>query len=86
MPDRVEDSEVLSSDRLLDLLAARATEGLSAAESDELEHALPAKWDLGADDLDLAAAAVYLAYDATRARAETMPEALKRRILRTDIP
>ena len=86
MPDRVEDSEVLSRDRLLDLLAARATEGLSAGESDELERALPTQWDLGVDDLDLAAAAVDLAYDSACVGSETMPEALKRRILRTDIP
>jgi hypothetical protein len=84
MPDRAGDSEVLSRDRLLDLLTVRATEGLSAGESDELDHALPAQWDLGVDDLDLAAAAVYLAYDAARAESETMPEALKLRILRPD--
>ena len=86
MPNRVGDSEVLSRDRLLDLLAARATEGLSAGESSELELALAGQRDLGADDLDLAAAAVYLAYDATCAKTETMPEALKLRILRPDMP
>lgn len=84
MQNRVGGSEVLSRDRLLDLLAARATEGLSAGESSELEQALAGQTDLGADDLDLAAAAVYLAYDATRAETETIPEALKRRILRSD--
>ena len=86
MPNRVEGSEVLSLDRVLDLLAARATEGLSAGEADELGQALPGQRDLGVDDLDLAAAAVYLAYDATCGNAEAMPEELKRRILRPDIP
>jgi hypothetical protein len=77
---------MISRERLLDLLAARATEGLTAGEANELEQALPARRELGADDLDLAAAAVYLAYDATRGETETIPEALKRRILRSDIP
>ena len=85
MPNRVGDSEVLSQDRLLDLLAARATEGLSAGESSELEQALAGRRELGLDDLDLAAAAVYLAYDAACGDAETMPEALKRRLLRPDM-
>ena len=82
MPNRAGDSEVLSRDRMVDLLAARATEGLSVGESIELEQALAGQRDLGADDLDLAAAAVYLAYDATCDRTETMPGALRRRILR----
>lgn len=70
-----------SPDRLLDLLVARATEGLPADESDELEQALPGRRDLGGDDLDLAAAAVYLAYDVTGSHAEPMPGTLKRQIL-----
>jgi hypothetical protein len=86
MPDRAEGAELLSHDRLLDLWTARATEGLPAGESDELEQALEEQGAPGADDLDLAAAAVYLAYDAARAESETMPEALKLRILRPDIP
>lgn len=72
---------MLSPDRLLDLLAARATEGLSAGDSAELERALSGQAELGVDDLDLAAAAVYLGYDATCGNTEAMPEALKRRIL-----
>jgi len=82
----VEGSEVLPHDRLLDLLAARATEGLPAGESNELEQALAGQRELGLDDLDLAAAAVYLAYDAACGKAETMPEALKRKILPPDMP
>jgi hypothetical protein len=72
---------MLSSERLLDLLTARATEGLTARESDELERVLSEQSALGGDDLDLAAAAVYLAYDAGYGTEEAMPEALKRRIL-----
>jgi len=82
----MEGAEMPCRDRLLDLLTAHATEGLSAGESNELEQALVAQTDLGLDDLDLAAAAVYLTYDATRATAEPMPEALKRRILGLGLP
>ena len=69
-----------SRDRLLDLMAARATEGLAAAGSDELEQALQEQRELSADDLDLAAAAVYLALDATT-ETDPMPDRLKERIL-----
>jgi hypothetical protein len=72
---------VSSRDRLLDLMTARATEGLPAHESDELERALSRQKDFAVDDLDLAAAAVYLAYDAGRTETEPMPETMKRRIL-----
>lgn len=77
---------MLRRDRLLDLLAARATEGLPAGESNELDEALAGQSDLRADDLDLAAAAVYLAYHSACGKAETMPEELKRRILPADTP
>ncbi len=77
---------MLSTDRLLDLLTSRATEGLSDVESLELERALPEQREFGADDLDLAAAAVDLAYDATAGSSETMPESLKERILRRQLP
>jgi len=70
-------------DRLLDLLVARATEGLPAREADELERGLRERADLDADDLDLAAAAVFLAYDAGRAGPGPMPESLRERILAT---
>ena len=69
-----------SRDRLLDLLVARATEGLAAAESDELERELRKQRELVSDDLDLAAAAVYLALDATT-ETDPMPDRLKERIL-----
>lgn len=81
MPDRAGGAEMLAGDRLLNLLTARATEGLSVGESVELERCLAVQSELDADDLDLAAAAVYLAYDAVHGQAEPMPEALKRRIL-----
>ena len=53
-----------SDDRLLDLLAARATEGLNAAESEELDRALAGHDDPAGDDMEIAAAAIYLAFDA----------------------
>ena len=74
------------NDRLLDLLVARATEGLPAGDANELAQALASQRELDVDDLDLAAAAVYLAYDAACAKTETMPGALKRRIPRPDTP
>lgn len=70
-----------SRDRLLDLMAARATEGLPAHESEELDRAVLRQEDLTADDIELAAAAAYLAFDAARGEAEPMPERVKRRIL-----
>ena len=66
--------------RVLDLLAARATEGLAGPESAELERALDTEAGLDVDQLELAAAAIYLAYDAACGSREPMPEALKRRI------
>jgi hypothetical protein len=74
---------MLSPERLLDLLVARATEGLPVREADELERDLLERGDLDADDIDLAAAAVFLAYDAGRARTEPMPETLRQRLLAT---
>jgi hypothetical protein len=50
----MEGAEMPCRDRLLDLLTARATEGLSAGESNELEQALVAQTDLGLDDLESA--------------------------------
>jgi len=77
---------MLPDDHLLDLLAMRATEGLPADESNELEQMLAGQRELGADDLDLAAAAVYLAYDAACGTSEAMPEAVKRKIRPPDMP
>jgi hypothetical protein len=74
---------MLPADRLLDLLTARATEGLSTQEAEELECALEEQRDLG-DDLELAAAAVHLAFEADAPPAEAMPESIKRRILGTN--
>jgi hypothetical protein len=67
--------------RLIDLLATRATEGLSCGEACELEQALGAQTEFDADDLDLAAAAVYLAFDSASARIGPLPEHLRRSIL-----
>lgn len=70
-----------SLERVLDLLAARATEGLSAGDSDELEQALTRQEEPDVDDLELAAAAVYLAFDAGCGSVEAIPEELKQRVL-----
>lgn len=67
--------------RLLDLLAARATEGLSAEESLELERGLREHPDVDPDALDLAAAAADLAFDDASPDREAMPETVKRAIL-----
>ena len=68
-------------ERLLDLLTSRATEGLSEERSRELNESLHELADIGADDLDLAAAAADLAYASAAADDEPMPEHLKQRIL-----
>jgi hypothetical protein len=75
---------MLSQDRLLDLLAARATEGLSADETRELEQALAGQDALAIDDLEIAAAAVYLAFD--KEEDEEMPEAVRQHIVRPGLP
>ena len=81
MPQRTGRFDMNEQERLLDLLAARATEGLSEEESRELDRALREVTDVGADDLDLAAAAADLAFDAVSTDDEEMPEALKQRVL-----
>ena len=72
---------MLCPDRLLDLLVARATEGLPAREADELERGILERGDLDADDIDLAAAAVFLAFDAGHVGPEPMPDTVRQRIL-----
>lgn len=59
-------------ERLLDLLAARATEGLDADAQQELSALLQGQSDVDADGFDLAAAALYLAI--AGAREEAPPE------------
>jgi len=59
-------------ERLLDLLAARATEGLDAEAQRELSGLLQGQPDVDADGFDLAAAALYLAIAA--ASEEAPPE------------
>lgn len=65
---------------LLDLMAARATEGLPDEEATRLDAALRELPEVGSDDLELAAAAADRAFDAPLDDA-AMPEDLKRRIL-----
>lgn len=64
-------------DRLDDLLAARAVEGLSPAERDELAALLAAHPGTDADELDRAAAAIDLAL----AKDEALPALLRERLL-----
>ena len=67
-------STYASGDRLQQLLADRATEGLDMAEWPELEHLIREQNELGWDDLDLAAAAIDLTFE--HAEPEQPPEAV----------
>lgn len=67
-----------ADERLLDLLAARATQGLSEEESRELERIGAGSPDQTADALDLAAAAADLAM--IEHVLEPMPHAVRRRL------
>jgi len=74
----VSDTTQSGRERLLELLADRATQGLSAEESRELEALLREHPDVDADTLDRVAAAVYLA---SAPRDDTpLPAALRARI------
>ena len=68
------------SQRLDDLLLARATEGLDAAESAELEALLAAAPDVDAEGYELAAASVCLA---VLGRVGAMPSGLRARLERS---
>jgi hypothetical protein len=67
------------ADRLDELLVARATQALTAAETKELERLLAARPDVDAESYERAAAAVCLA--ALRAPSE-MPGSLRRGLAR----
>lgn len=67
----------MSRDRLWELLADRATQGLSEVETRELDTLLRQYPDINPDCMDLAAAAVDLAIVSA---AEPMPASLKKRI------
>ncbi len=68
------------SDRLLDLLAARATEGLSPEDSLALEALLAAQDEIDAEDFNLAAAHADVALQALLGDEEPLPEMLRARI------
>lgn len=71
-----------AEDRLLDLLSAAATEGLSAAEDLELRRLLLGFPGVSIDELAVAASAADLAFgEARRPDREPMPAELKERIL-----
>jgi hypothetical protein len=63
------------ADRLDELLVARATQALSAAEARELERLLAARPDVDAEGYERAAAAVCLA---TLRAPSAMPDSLRR--------
>lgn len=65
-------------ERLLDLLAARATEALSAEERSELDALILEFPDVDVDQFDLAAAALEVSRPAAD---ETLPHDLRRRLL-----
>ena len=66
-------------ERLLDLLAARATEGLDERETGELQELLRKYSDVAEDDMDIAAAAADLAL--MGAMESELPADLRKRIL-----
>lgn len=68
-------------ERLLDLLVARATEGLSYTESRELDANIDRLVDVAEDDIDLAAAAADLAFEDAAPVSEPMPQEIKQRVL-----
>lgn len=67
--------------RLLDLMTARATEGLDRKESAEFRALIDRQTHFEIDDLDLAAAELDLAFQAEQPVGEPMPAAVRRRIL-----
>jgi anti-sigma-K factor RskA len=71
-------SSIPPRDRLWELLADRALDQLSAAEQQELDKLLAEHRDISADELDLAAAATYLAL--TETSFEPLPLHLQERI------
>lgn len=69
------------TERLLDLMTARATEGLSDDDRRELEAMLASSDDHDPEDMDLAAAAATNAYASQSGRGKDLPAALKSRLL-----
>ena len=70
-----------NQERLLDLLAARATEGLSIAEQQEMDHLLAGQHAYSVDEFELAAAEIDVAFLGGQTDTEEMPAALRQRIL-----
>ncbi|HZX23031.1 MAG TPA: anti-sigma factor [Woeseiaceae bacterium] len=69
------------NEEMLDLLVARATEGLSAEEERELERLLAADGETDPEDMELAAAAATNAFAAGAGHGKEMPAGLKDRLL-----
>ena len=70
----------MSEERLLDLLADRATEGLSPSDQAELERLLAEHPEIDDATFDLAAAAIDRAIAEDPGSAEALPAALRARI------
>ncbi len=69
------------TERLQELLATRATQGLPDAENDELASLLQADPSIDSDAFDLAAATVYLELASRDEITEQLPQTLRRRLL-----
>jgi hypothetical protein len=69
------------NDEMLDLLVAKATEGLSPEEERELERLLAAEEEADAEGMELAAAAATNAFALGGGHGEEMPAGLKERLL-----
>ncbi len=71
----------MNRDRLLDLMAARATEGLDSDELRELDPMLAAQDEFSEEELELAAAAADLAIQRRAGGADALPSDLRARIM-----
>ena len=69
------------NEEMLDLLVAKATEGLSPEEERELDRLLAADGDTDPEDMELAAAAATNAFALGGGYGEEMPAGLKERLL-----
>jgi anti-sigma-K factor RskA len=69
------------NEALLDLLVGRVTEGLTGAETEQLDRAIEGDAGIDPDCLEPAAAAASVAFARADRRAARMPQALRARIL-----
>ncbi len=74
------DARAMEMDRMMDLLATRATQGLTHSEASELDELLRKYPDVDADQFDLAAAALASVFVAGESRA-TLASGLRERLM-----